>query len=224
MIRIALPDGSKRSIRCGTGIRDLATAVEPRLAPTLLCVTVDGELRDLRDRLTSDCEIGFHTASTPEGRAVLCHTAAHIAAHAVKRLFPDIVLGMGPASARGFVQDIVAARPLTEAETERIEAEMARIIDEDLPIERIEMSRGDARSLLIRLGEVLKLEILEEIGTPAITLYKQGDYIDLCRGPHAPSTGFAPRARLTGIDAATWRDDPHAEVLTRIRGTVPFAA
>ena len=220
MIRIVRPDGSRRSIRAGACVRDLLDAIDPRLAATLPCVAVDGELHDLRARLTSDCEMAFHTADTPEGRTVLCHTAAHVAAQAIKRLFPNVVLGADPASDGGFRLGFHVDRQLTDSEVAKIEAEMVRIIEEDLPIERQEVSKGDARSLLIRHGEVLKLELLEEIDRPMVTLYRQGDHVDLCSGPHALSTGFAPRVRLIDLGLATWRNDPHAEPIARIGGTV----
>ncbi len=119
--------------------------------------------------------------------------------------------------------DFEVGRPFTREELARVQMEMARIVEEDLPIERHEMSKGDARALLIRRGEVLKLELLEEIDGPTVILYSQGEHIDLCRGPHASSTGRVSDARLTGLAAANWRDDPYAETLNRIYGAVAFA-
>jgi len=220
MIRIAFPDGSTRAVPVGTRIHDIVDAAAPPLEGMLSCVTIDGDPRDVHDRLTSDGTIAFHTAETPEGRWVLCHTAAHVAAQAVRRLFPHAVLGIGKASEDGFRQDVQICRPFTEADLASIEAEMIRIVDEDLPVERYEMSKGDARTLLIRLGEVLKVELLEEIDAPFVTLYRQGDHIDLCRGPHAPSTGSVPPVRLSDLGMVLWRHDPHAEGLARLRGTV----
>jgi len=220
MIRIALPGGSKRKIRPGACVQDVAYGISPRLGERIVCATVDGTLRDVRHRLTRDCALEFHTAATPEGRVVLCHTTAHIAAQAVKRLFPDVALGAGPASRAGFYHDFEVKHTLTEDVLPAVEAQMAQIVEENLPIERRELSKGDARAQLIRRGEVLKLELLEEIGTPNVILYTHGDHVDLCRGPHVTSTGDVPRARLTGLTTATWRDDPHAEVLNRIFGTL----
>lgn len=220
MIRIALHDGSIREIVLGRPIRDVATELDPRLGSSIVCASVNGVLHDARDRLNEDCRLTLHTAATPEGRAVLSHTAAHIAAHAVKRLFPSAALGRGPASADAFYHDFEFQRPFTRSELVRVETEIARIIEQDLPIERQEMSKGDARALLIRRREVLQLELLEEIDAPMVVLYAQGDHVDLCRGPHAPSTGQVPAVRLTGLAAAAWRDDPHAEPLHRIYGTL----
>jgi threonyl-tRNA synthetase len=224
MIRIALPDGSRRAIRPGACIQDAANEIDPQLGKSIVCVSIDGELHDVRDRLTDDCALTIYTAKTPEGRKVLCHTAAHVAAQAVKRFFPTAVLGTGSASGGGFYHDFEIGRPLSRREVTYIEAEMTRIVEEDLPIERHVMSKGDARVLLVRRGEILKLELLEEIDSPTVVLYTQGDHADLCRGPHALSTGRVPGARLTRVAAATWRDDPHAEVLTRIHGTVDRAS
>jgi len=220
MMRIALSDGSSRQVPVGVSVRDAALEFDPGLSQILVCATVDGELRDLNDRLTTDCRLAFHTMATPEGRAVLRHSAAHIVAQAVKRLFPDAVLGMGPANGEGFYQDFDPFRPIEEGDLERTATEMVQIVKEDLPIERIEMSKGDARALLIHLGEVLKVEVLEQIKAPTVTFYRQGDYIDLCRGPHVPSTGLAAHAHLTGIGQAMWQDDPHAEILARVYGTL----
>jgi len=220
MIRMMLPDGSERQVVAGIRLDDAARAIDPRLGAGAVCASVDGTLHDLRDRLEQDCRLTIHTDATPEGARVAGHTAAHIVAQAVKRLFPDAVLGRGPSSGAGFFHDFDIGRPLLDEDLRRIEAEIERIIAEDWPIERLEMSKGDARSLLIRRGEVLKLEVLEEIAAPRVTVYCHGEYVDVCRGPHLASTGRLPSVRLDRVDEASWRDDPNAESLHRIHGTI----
>ena len=220
MILIRLPDGSRREAQPGVCVRDIANEIDPQLSESTVCASVNEKLRDVRDRLTEDCSLTFHTAMTPEGRKVVCHTAAHIAAHAVKRLFPAVTLGVGLASSNGFYHDFEVGRPFAREELARIETEMSRIVEEDLPIERCEMSKGDVRTLLIRFGEVLRVELLEEIDASRVSLYRQGEYIDLCHGPHVSSTGRVPSAHLTGLATANWRDDPHAERLNRVYGMV----
>jgi len=220
MIRVALSDGSSRELRSGACVRDVAREIEPQLGESMVCASIDGELRDVRDRLERDCALRIYTRQTAEGYKVLCHTAAHVVGQAVARLFPETILGRGAACDSGFYHDFEFRRPPNFRDLERIETEAARIVHEDLPIERQRTSKGDARSLLVRLGEIFKLELLEEIDCPSVFLYSQGEHVDLCRGPHAPSTGRVPIPRLTGFSVSRWRGDPHAEALHRIHGTI----
>ncbi len=220
MIRITLPDGSMREARPGIRVRDAAVEMGFPSGESAVCASVNGQLRGARERLTEDCALAIYTANTPEGYRVLCHSAAHVAAHAVKRLFPTAVLGMGGPTTDGFYHEFDIGRLFHQAELEEIEVEMSHIVDADLPIKRFEMSKGDARMLLIRLGEVLRLELLDKLSPPIVSLYKQGDYIDLCRGPHLSSTGGVPPVHLTRLATSYWLDDPHAERLNRIHGTI----
>ena len=220
MIRMWFPDGSELRAARGISLREAAMTIHPDLADRAVCASVDGELRDLRDTLAEDCQLTLHTDATPEGARVAGHTAAHIVAQAVKRLFPSAILGLDPTANGFFSCDVEFGRSLTEDDLQRIQEEVDRIVTEDLPIEREILSKGDARALLIRRGEVLKLEILERIGSPTVTVYRHGEFVDLCRGPHLASTGRLPEIRLTAVGEASWRNDPNAEALSRISGAV----
>ena len=220
MIRITMPDGTKRETTAGTTLMEAARTIDPQLGARATCASIDGALHDLRDRLESDCLLAIHTNSTQVGHGVLRHTAAHVAAHAVRRLFPSAVQGFGQATDSGFLLDFEVARPFTAEDLSRIECEMVRIIEADLPIERSEMSKGDVRVLLVHLGEVLRVELLEELEGRTVTLFSQGEYIDVCQGPHVASTGCVPDVQLTGLTRTHWRADPNAPLLYRIYGTV----
>ena len=223
MIHVSLPDGSKIEVARGTSILEVAEAIGPRLAEDAVCATVDGQLRDLRERLNEDCTLTLLVPGSPQALETLRHTTSHVMAQAVKRLFPDARLGIGPAIKDGFYYDFDVPQAFNPDDLERIHAEMKRIIDEDLQIERIDTSKGDARTILIRRGEDLKLELLEEIEAKDVTLYKQGEFIDLCRGPHLRSTGQVKHFQLIDIAGAYWRGEPTSTMLQRIYGTSFFS-
>jgi threonyl-tRNA synthetase len=219
MIRIRLPDGSERTVVRGIRLREAARTLQPELADLAVCAEVGGALRDLRDRLEEDCRMTLLTAAAPEGARVVRHTAAHVVAQAAKRLFPAATLGRDPIAENIFQYDLEIGRALTEDDLERIQVEVDRIIAEDLPIERDSLSKGEARTWLIRRGEVLKLEILERIDAPTVTVYSHGEFSDLCGGPHLQSTGRLPGIRLTSVEETTWQNDPGGERLLRFCGT-----
>ncbi|MCK4600103.1 threonine--tRNA ligase [Candidatus Bipolaricaulota bacterium] len=224
MIHVSLPDGSKREVASGTSILKVAEAIGPRLFKDAVCAFVDGRLRDLRETLTTDCTLTLVTTGAPQALEVLRHTTTHIMAQAVKRLFPEVKLGIGPAIKDGFYYDFELSQTFSPEDLSRIESEMRKIVAEDLQIERMEVSKGDARSLLIRRGEDLKLELLEEIEGKTMTLYEQGEFVDLCRGSHLRSTGQVQHFKLTSVAGAYWRGDPTATMLQRIYGTSFFSA
>ena len=224
MIHVSLPDGSKREVASGTSILEVAEAIGPRLFKDAVCAFVDGRLRDLRETLTTDCTLTLVTTGAPQALEVLRHTTTHIMAQAVKRLFPEVKLGIGPAIKDGFYYDFELSQTFSPEDLSRIESEMRKIVAEDLQIERMEVSKGDTRSLLIRRGEDLKLELLEEIEGKTMTLYEQGEFVDLCRGPHLRSTGQVQHFKLTSVAGAYWRGDPTATMLQRIYGTSFFSA
>ena len=207
MIHVSLPDGFKIEVARGTSILEVAEAIGPRLAEDAVCATVDGQLRDLRECLNEDCTLTLLMPGSPQALEALRHTTSHVMAQAVKRLFPDARLGIGPAIKDGFYYDFDVPQAFNPDDLERIHAEMKRIIDEDLQIERIDTSKGDARTILIRRGEDLKLELLEEIEAKDVTLYKQGEFIDLCRGPHLRSTGQVRHFQLIDIAGAKWKEN-----------------
>lgn len=221
MIRITLPDGRRREAAAGTTLLDAVREMDPQLGAEAACASIDGKVHDLRDPLETDCLLAIHTNSTKEGLDVLRHTTAHIAAHAVRRRFPSAVQGTGLTTGTGFILDFEVARSFSEDDLACVEEEMLRIIETDIRIERSEMSKGDARALLVRRGEVLRVELLEELEGRTVTVYGQGEYVDICQGPHLTSTGCVPDVHLTSLTRTHWRSDPNAPLLYRIHGVVP---
>ena len=221
MIHISLPDGSVKEVATGTTILEVVEGIGPRLAQAAVCAVVDGELRDVRESLTQDGSLTVLTKEDPRVLETIRHTVSHVMAQAVKRLFPDARLGIGPAIAEGFYYDFDLEDSLTDDDLERISAEMKSIISEDLPIVRKELSKEDAKQLLESQGERYKFELLEALEGETITFFEQGDFVDLCRGPHLQSTGKVdPRAmKLLSVAGAYWRGDEDRPMLQRIYGT-----
>jgi threonyl-tRNA synthetase len=218
MISVQMPNGSEERMAQGTCLVDVARAFAPEGAATTVCAKVDGAICDLRHRLWNDCRLKLLVATSPEGSRVLRHTAAHVVAQAARRIFPSAKLGREPARADRFQVDLEIGSALEKHDLAAIQAEVDRIIADDLPIARCSLSKGDARTWLIRSGEVLKLEILETIEASAVTFYSQGEFSDLCSGPHLLSTGQLPPIRLAYAEEVTWRDEPGAERLARLCG------
>jgi threonyl-tRNA synthetase len=190
---------------------------ERGLAAEAVGAMVNGELRDLRDPVPASGEVRVVTLADPEGLEPLRHTAAHVLAQAVTRLFPGVRLAIGPAIQDGFYYDFDFPNPLSHEALSGIEAEMRRIVEEDLPVEREWLSRGEALELL--RDEPYKLELLRGIPGERISFYRQGEFIDLCRGPHLPSTGLVRHLKLLDLAGAYWRGDPGKPMLTRVYGT-----
>jgi len=222
MIRISLPDGSVKEVAAGTSILEVAEAIGPRLAKAAVCAVVDGETKDLRETLTKDSELTLLTKEAPQVLETIRHTTTHIMAQAVKRLFPDAKLGIGPAIAEGFYYDFDLETPFSEEDLERIFKEMQSIIAADLPIVRKEFSMQEARELLESQGESYKLELLTDLEGEIVTFFEQGEFIDLCRGPHLQSTGRVKTdaIKLLSVAGAYWRGDENNKMLQRIYGTV----
>ncbi|MDD5645656.1 MAG: threonine--tRNA ligase [Candidatus Bipolaricaulis sp.] len=221
MIRITLPDGSVREVREGTTILEVAEGLGSRLARSTTCARLDGELRDVRERLLTDGALVLLTMGSPEALETLRHTATHIMAQAVKRLFPEAKLGIGPAIDDGFYYDFDLARSLTEDDFAKITDEMKKIIAADQLIVRREVSKEEARALLEKRGETYKIELIEDIEGDLVTLFEQDEFVDLCRGPHLRSTGGvkADAFKLLSVAGAYWRGDEKRPMLQRIYGT-----
>jgi len=221
MIHIALPDGAIIEAEPGVTILSIAERIGPRLAAAAVCGEVDGELRDLRESLEEDCQLRLVTGGVPQALEVLRHTVTHVMAQAVKRLFPEARLGIGPAIEDGFYYDFDGTDPFTEADLERIASEMRGIIAEDLPIERLVVPKAEARRILEERGETLKLELLDELEDEYVTLFRHGEFVDLCRGPHLRKTGavVSDAVALTSVAGAYWRGDETRPMLQRIYGT-----
>jgi threonyl-tRNA synthetase len=215
MPEIRLSDGKAVSVDKGASWAEVAR----KLGIEAVAALVDGELRDIRDPAEEGTEVRLVTLSDPEALEVLRHTAAHVLAQAVRRLFPGVKLAIGPAIADGFYYDFDFPEPITHEDLPKIEEEMRKIVAEDLPVERVWLPRAEAEELLKKDGEVYKLELLSEIPDERISFYRQGEFIDLCRGPHLPSTGLVRHFKLLDLAGAYWRGDATRVMLTRIYGT-----
>ncbi len=214
-ITVTLPGGEKRTVPAGTSPREILPHASQAIA-----AKVQGKVIDLSRPLTADCEIEPVSPSAPAGLDVLRHSSAHLMAQAVKRLFPNVQITIGPVIENGFYYDFKHERAFTPEDLERIEAEMKNIVAENFTVTREEVARDDAVRLFRDMGEHYKAEIIAGIpGDEAISLYRQGEFVDLCRGPHVPSTGRISAFKLTGVAGAYWRGDERNEMLQRIYGT-----
>lgn len=224
VIQVKLPDGSVREVARGTTGIDLAAAIGKRLARDAVGMVVDGELRDLRVPLLADCDVRILTDRDEAGLEVLRHSMAHTMAQAVTRLHPGARLAIGPTIEDGFYYDMEVDRQLTPDDLRLIEQEMARIVDEDLPIDRFALPRGDAVRWSEEHDQKYKAELIRDLPDgEEISFYRQGEFTDLCTGPHVPRTGRLGRAfRLMKVSGAYWRGQQDREQLQRVYGTAWF--
>jgi len=218
---ITLPDGSTRQYDAATSGAEIAASIGKSLARDAVAVRVDGELYDLARDIDTDVAIEIVTRDSDDGLELLRHDAAHVLAEAVKELWPDTQVTIGPAIENGFYYDFAREEPFTDADLEVIEARMKDIVDRNEPVEREVWDRDEAVEFFRSIGEAYKAEIIADIpSSEPITLYRQGEFIDLCRGPHLPSTGSLGKAfKLTHVSGAYWRGDSNNEMLQRIYGT-----
>ncbi|MEO0954590.1 MAG: threonine--tRNA ligase [Pseudomonadota bacterium] len=222
MIKVTLPDGAVREYEDGASPYDVAVSISNSLAKKALAAKVDGELYDLTRPLEGDVELALITAKDEEGLELIRHDAAHILAQAVQELFPGTQVTIGPVVDDGFYYDFAREEPFSSDDFEKIEKKMAEIVDADYPIIREVWDKDEAIKTFKSIGEDYKAQIIDDIIPPgeAITVYKQGDWFDLCRGPHLPSTGKLPKAfKLMKLAGAYWRGDSNNEMLQRIYGT-----
>jgi threonyl-tRNA synthetase len=221
MPNITLPDGSVQEFDAVARGSEIAARIGEGLARAAVAIRVDGELRDLERDIETDAAVEIVTRDSEDGIELLRHDAAHVLAEAVKELWPDTQVTIGPAIDNGFYYDFSRQEPFTEADLETIEARMKAIVDRDEAIEREVWERDKAAAFFRSIGEEYKAEIIESIPSDEdLTLYRQGEFIDLCRGPHLPSTGKLGKAfKLTHVSGAYWRGDSNNEMLQRIYGT-----
>ncbi|NCF52184.1 threonine--tRNA ligase [Gammaproteobacteria bacterium] len=221
MPNITLPDGSVRQFETATTGAEIAASIGKGLARDAVAVRVDGELVDLTRDIEEDAAVEIVTRESDDGLELLRHDAAHVLAEAVKELWPDTQVTIGPAIENGFYYDFAREAPFTEDDLEVIEARMHEIVARDEAIEREVWERDSAVDFFRNIGEEYKAEIIESIPSDeALTLYRQGEFIDLCRGPHLPSTGKLGNAfKLTHVSGAYWRGDSRNEMLQRVYGT-----
>ncbi len=219
-VKIILPDGSAKEYAAGTTLGEAVKKLSNSLAKKVLAANVDGELTDLREELVDGSKVEFLTFEEDGGKHTLRHTASHVMAQAVKRLWPEAKLAIGPAIDKGFYYDIDMEHTLTPEDLTKIEKEMSRIVKENLPITKSVMSRQEAIEFFKSKNEDYKVELIEDLPEDAvISCYAQGDFIDLCAGPHVASTGKVKAFKLQSIAGAYWRGDEKNKMLQRIYGT-----
>ena len=219
-VKIILPDGSAKEYAAGTTLGEAVKKLSNSLAKKVLAANVNGELTDLREELVDGSEVAFLTFEEDGGKHTLRHTASHIMAQAVKRLWPEAKLAIGPAIDKGFYYDIDMEHTLTPEDLTKIEKEMSRIVKENLPITKSVMSRQEAIEFFKSKNEDYKVELIEDLPEDAvISCYTQGDFTDLCAGPHVASTGKVKAFKLQSIAGAYWRGDEKNKMLQRIYGT-----
>ena len=220
MPAIILPDGSQRDFDAPVTVAQVAESIGAGLAKAALAGRVDGSLVDTSYLITGDTALAIITERDPEGLEVIRHSCAHLMAQAVQRLFPDAQVTIGPVIEDGFFYDFAYERAFTPEDLEQIEKVMGELVKENLPVAREVMSRDDAVAMFDNMGEKYKVEIIKDIpGNEELSFYRQGDFIDLCRGPHVPNTGKFKAFKLTSVAGAYWRGDANNEMLQRIYGT-----
>ncbi|MBU3098034.1 MULTISPECIES: threonine--tRNA ligase [Clostridium] len=220
MINLKLKDGSIKSYESEITVIEVARDISEGLARVACAGMVDGETVDLRYNLTKDCELSILTFDSEEGKKAFRHTATHIMAQAVKRLFPNTKLAIGPAIDGGFYYDFDKQNSFSAEDIKLIEAEMKKIIKEDLPIERFELPRAEAIAFMGKLDENFKVQLIEDLPVDAsLSFYRHGEFTDLCAGPHLMSTKYIKAFKLTQVAGAYWRGNEKNKMLSRIYGT-----
>lgn len=220
MISVTLPDGSKKEFDGPVTVQEVAASIGSGLAKAALAGKVNGKLVDTSFPITTDSTLSIITGKDPEGLEIIRHSTSHLMAHAVKELFPKAEVTIGPVIENGFYYDFSVEKPFTMEDLPIIEKKMDELVKKDIPIVREEMDRDEAIKFFKSIGEHYKAEIIESIPAgETISLYRQGDFIDLCRGPHVPSTGKLKVHKLMKIAGAYWRGDSNNEMLQRIYGT-----
>ncbi|HPE60093.1 MAG: threonine--tRNA ligase [Thiothrix sp.] len=217
---ITLPDGSQRAFNHPVSVQDIAAGIGAGLAKAALAGKVNGQLVDTSHVISADSTLAIVTAKDEEGLDIIRHSSAHLMAQAVKQLFPETQVTIGPVVENGFYYDFAREESFTPEDLQAIDARMQELVKQDIPVERSVMGRDEAIRFFQDMGEVYKARIIE--GIPAgeeLSLYRQGDFIDLCRGPHVPSTGKIPAVRVMKVAGAYWRGDSKNEMLQRIYGT-----
>ena len=219
LLRIKLPDGSVKEMPEGSSAFGLAQAIGPRLGQAAVAAVVNGQTVDLRSLLPDGAEVRILTVKDEEGLEILRHTTSHVMAQAVRRLFGDVKLAIGPSIESGFYYDFDLAKAFAPEDLARVEEEMRKIVAEDLPLERFCLPKAEAVKLFADKNEQYKVELIEGLKDDEVSLYQQGDFVDLCRGPHLVSTGRVAAFKLLSIAGAYWRGDEKRQMLQRIYGT-----
>jgi len=218
-ISVNLPDGSMRMLPSGATVRDLAASIGTGLAKAAIAGKINGELVDLTTVIPNGASVAIITDKSPEALEIIRHSTSHLMAQAVKSLFPKAKVTIGPAIDTGFYYDFDVDHPFTPEDLEKIEKKMQELAKAAQPIEREELPSADAIKMFRDMGEDYKVELIEDLAVDSVSLYRQGDFADLCRGPHLPSTSFCKAFKLTSIAGAYWRGDEKRKMLQRVYGT-----
>ncbi|NMB13118.1 MAG: threonine--tRNA ligase, partial [Firmicutes bacterium] len=218
-VKITLPDGSIKEYEGSVSALEVAESISPRLAKAAIAARVQGVIQDLDTEIQEDSHLEIITLEQPEGLEILRHSAAHIMAEAVKRLYPEAKLAIGPAIENGFYYDFDVPESFSPEDLGRIEDEMRKIIKEDKEFSHWELDKETAIREFATQGEEYKVELLQDMDDDKVSIYRQGDFVDLCRGPHLPSTGRLKAFKLLNVAGAYWRGDSNRPMLQRIYGT-----
>ncbi len=219
MIQVTLPNGAQQSFEEGLSVGEALQRLGVSGDHEVVAARVNGDLKDLSTPLTIDSILIPITQGTPEGLDIVRHSAAHIMAEAVRSLFPGVKITIGPSIENGFYYDFDPPQPFTPEDLERIEERMRELVRQDLPFQRREVTWQEAVDFFRSQGETYKVELLQELQDQQVSLYQQGEFVDLCRGPHIPSSGYLRAFKLTGVAGAYWRGDERNPMLQRIYGT-----
>ncbi|WP_203288320.1 threonine--tRNA ligase [Metabacillus sp. cB07] len=220
IVNITFPDGAVKEYQAGTSTEDIATSISPGLRKKSIAGKLNGELIDLKTPIEQDGSIEIVTLDSPDALGIIRHSSAHVLAQAIKRLYGDVKLGIGPVIENGFYYDIDMEESISAEDLPAIEKEMKKIINENIEVVRKEVTREEAKALYEEIGDHLKLELLDAIPEgEKVTIYEQGDFFDLCRGVHVPSTGKLKEFKLLSVAGAYWRGDSNNKMLQRIYGT-----
>ena len=218
-IKIALPDGTEKVLGEGATVRDLAASIGVGLAKAAIAGKIDGVAVDLSASLIDGAKVEIITDKSPEALEIIRHSTSHLMAQAVKQLFPQAKVTIGPAVESGFYYDFDVDHAFSPEDLERIEARMKELAKADLKVDRQVLAKEEAVQLFREMGEAYKVELIEAIGDDTVSLYRQGDFVDLCRGPHLPSTSYCRAFKLTSLAGAYWRGDEKNKMLQRVYGT-----
>ncbi|UPG80485.1 threonine--tRNA ligase [Bacillus subtilis] len=223
MVKITFPDGAVKEFAKGTTTEDIAASISPGLKKKSLAGKLNGKEIDLRTPINEDGTVEIITEGSEEGLQIMRHSTAHLLAQAIKRIYKDVKFGVGPVIENGFYYDVEMDEAITPEDLPKIEKEMKKIVNANLPIVRKEVSREEAKARFAEIGDDLKLELLDAIPEgETVSIYEQGEFFDLCRGVHVPSTGKIKEFKLLSLAGAYWRGDSNNQMLQRVYGTAFF--
>ncbi|MGB2696723.1 MAG: TGS domain-containing protein, partial [Candidatus Zixiibacteriota bacterium] len=217
-IKLSLKTGEEKECKRGISIKDMLKDLESEMMQKALAAKINGKEADLSAKIEEDSQVEILTFDSPDGERIYWHSTSHVLAQAVKELFPDVKLGIGPSIEEGFYYDFEKDNPFTPDDLAKIEEKMREIIKKDYPFQREELSKSEAIDLFQGKKENYKIELIKEIEEDKVTLYQNNDFIDLCRGPHVPSTGKIKAFKLTSVAGAYWKGSEKNPMLQRIYG------